>query len=223
MVVSMKEGEITDEVRVGLVARGQSIEEDSFRIIEQEVGNHGFSPDEWLIVRRVIHTTGDLEYAEIIKLSSHAVKAGIRALKGGASIFTDTRMVEVGLSPWRLEWFGNKVITPIRDPLSQQKAELWGTTRTAAAFRMVAEKLNGAIVAIGNAPTALIEVLRLIEEGLRPALIIGVPVGFVQAFESKELLANQKVVPYITTLSRKGGSAVAVAILHGLMECARSA
>ena len=220
--MDLKNMEKTRELRVALVSEGRFIEEESFAIIEKEAKIDGYSDQEWTIVRRVIHTTGDFDYANIVKFSSDAVESGINALLKGASIFTDTRMIAVGLSPWRLEWFGSSVETPIRNHETQYLAEEWKTTRSAAAFRIVADRLNNSIVAIGNAPTALLEVVRLIEEdGIRPALVIGVPVGFVQAAESKELLMSVKKVPHIVSVGTKGGSTVAVAILHGLMECAR--
>ena len=220
--MDLKNMEKTRELRVALVSEGKSIEEESFAIIEKEAKIDGYSDQEWTIVRRVIHTTGDFDYANIVKFSRDAVESGINALLKGASIFTDTRMIAVGLSPWRSEWFGSSVETPIRNHETQYLAEEWKTTRSAAAFRIVADRLNNSIVAIGNAPTALLEVVRLIEEdGIRPALVIGVPVGFVQAAESKELLMSVKKVPHIVSVGTKGGSTVAVAILHGLMECAR--
>ncbi len=209
--------------RPGLVRAGHEIEVESFRIIDSEIGAHDFSPDQWSVVRRIIHTTGDFDYASRVRFHPLAIEAGIRALQKGASIFTDTRMVRVGLSPWRLEWFGNNVSTPVVQKESQQWAEAMGSTRSVAAFRHCSTQLEGAIVAIGNAPTALIEVIRLIvEDGVRPALVIGAPVGFVQAAESKEMLLNVDGQPFITVRGRKGGSAVAVAILHALLEWAKS-
>jgi precorrin-8X/cobalt-precorrin-8 methylmutase len=133
-------------------------------------------------------------------------------------------MIQVGLSPWRIDWFGSQVVTPVLEPESQRWAEELGTTRSVAAFRHVGPQLGGQIVAVGNAPTALLEVVRLVEEdGLRPALVIGVPVGFVQAAESKEALHRLQTIPSITVSGRKGGSTVAVAILHALLEWTRYA
>lgn len=209
--------------RSGLVDAGRAIEEESFRIIEEEIGDHGFPPSEWQIVRRVIHTTGDFEYADLLRFHPRAVSAGVQAIKGGAAIVTDTRMIQVGLSPWRLGWFGNEVSTPSVDPETHQWAQAMGTTRAVAAFRRALPRMPGSVIAIGNSPTALLETLRLIaEEGLRPALVIGAPVGFVQAAESKASLLNCDDQPFITILGRKGGSAVTVAILHALLELARS-
>jgi precorrin-8X/cobalt-precorrin-8 methylmutase len=209
--------------RTGLVQAGRRIEEESFRIIDAEMGDHSFTPEQWQVVRRVIHTTGDFDYGNWIRFHPRAVAAGVDALSRGVEIFTDTRMIQVGLSPWRLEWFGNSVVTPATQAESQEWAEQSGTTRSVAAFRHYAARFNGAILAIGNAPTALLEVSRLIrEEGIRPALVIGVPVGFVQAAESKEVLWQMDGQPAITILGRKGGSSVAVAILHALLEWAKT-
>ena len=180
-----------------------------------------FPLDQWQIIRRVIHTTGDFDYAQRIRFTPDAVSCGIEALRSGACIYADTRMIRAGLSPWRLEWHGNEVICPAESEQSRELAEKTGVTRTLAAFRDCAAGLDGAVIAIGNAPTALLEVTRLIEEdGVRPALVIGVPVGFVQAEESKNALWNVVNQPSITVLGRKGGSSVAVAIIHALLELA---
>jgi precorrin-8X/cobalt-precorrin-8 methylmutase len=209
--------------RPGLVAAGREIEDESFRIIDAEMRGHAFAPDAWQVVRRVIHTTGDTDYARGIRLHPLAISRGIEALRRGAPIFTDTRMIRVGLSPWRLAWFGNGVETPASDPKSQEWAKAEGTTRSVAAFRRFAERFEGAVVAVGNAPTALLETLRLVrEESLHPALVIGVPVGFVQAAESKVALLEMEALPSISVEGRKGGSSVAVAILHALLELAKN-
>lgn len=209
--------------RPGLVLAGKEIEARSFGIIDAEMGPHDFPAAEWQILRRVIHTTGDFDYRNWIRFHPLAVQAGVEALQRGTSIFTDTRMIHTGLSPWRLAWYGCKVVTPSVDSQSQIWAEQAGTTRSVAAFRGFSAQLEGGIIAIGNAPTALLEIIRLIcEEGIRPALVVGVPVGFVQAEESKQRLWELDTQPSITVLGRKGGSTVAVAILHALMEWART-
>lgn len=209
--------------RPGLVDAGRKIEAESFRIIDAEMGNHAFPEDQWQVLRRVIHTTGDFDYANWIRFRSNAISSGVEALRKGAPIFTDTRMIKVGLSPWRLSWFGNDVATPAADPESQGWAEAAGTTRSVAAFRHFSNRFEGSVIAVGNAPTALLETLRLIrEEGIRPALVIGVPVGFVQAEESKDALWRMSEQPAIAILGRKGGSSVAVAILHALLELAKN-
>jgi len=202
-----------------IVPEGKSIEEESFRIIDEEIGSHNFDDIHWPIVRRVIHATGDFEFAKLIYFHPEAVVSCKRALQRGAHIFVDTRMIAAGLSPKRLQKFGVEVKVPVADGETQELAREWGITRSAAAFRRVGRELDKAIVVVGNAPTALIEVVRIIKEGVAfPALVIGVPVGFVQASESKELLRKLSFVPSITVEGRKGGSPVAVAILHGLMD-----
>ncbi|MEN6440215.1 MAG: precorrin-8X methylmutase [Syntrophobacter sp.] len=209
--------------RPGLVQAGRAIEEESFRIIDKEIGEHPFAPGEWQIVRRVIHSTGDFDYARQIRISANAVESGLKALRDGARIYVDTRMIRAGLAPWRLEWFGNDVVTPVESLGSQEAAVKAGITRTQAAFRSCAGSLDDSVIAIGNAPTALREIVRLIEEdGVRPALVIGVPVGFVQAEESKAALWQLESQPSIAVLGRKGGSPVAVAIVHALLELAKT-
>jgi len=208
--------------RPGLVEAGRRIEEESFRIIDAEMGEHGFSEDRWQIVRRVIHTTGDFDYARWIRFHPLAVASAANALRRGCTIFTDTRMIQAGLSSWRLKWFRSEVVTPPVHPESQQWAEKLGVTRSVASFRHYADRFNGSIIAVGNAPTALLETVRLVrKEGIRPALVIGAPVGFVQAAESKEDLWGMTEQPSIVVLGRKGGSSVAVAILHALLEWAK--
>jgi len=209
--------------RPGLVKAGLEIERESFRIIEEEMGQHSFPQDQWRIIRRVIHTTGDFDYAHRIRFTPDAVSCGIEALRNSACIYADTRMIRAGLSPWRLAWHGNEVVCPAESAQSQELAERTGVARTLAAFRNCASGLNGTVIAVGNAPTALLEVIRLIEEdGVRPRLVIGVPVGFVQAEESKSALRNVVNQPSITVLGRKGGSSVAVAIIHALLELAKA-
>ncbi len=205
--------------RRGLVEAGREIERESFRIIDEEMGEHSFPFDQWRIVRRVIHTTGDFDYAQRIRFTPDAVSCGMEALRAGACIYADTRMIRAGLSPWRLEWHGNDVICPAEGEQSRELAEKARVTRTLAAFRSCAAGLDGSVIAVGNAPTALLEVVRMIEEdGVRPALVIGVPVGFVQAEQSKAALVDVVKQPSITVLGRKGGSSVAVAIIHALLE-----
>jgi precorrin-8X/cobalt-precorrin-8 methylmutase len=128
-------------------------------------------------------------------------------------------MIQAGLSTWRLKWHGNEVVCAASNPESLELAQKSGVTRTLAAFRACGHDLDGAVVAVGNAPTALLEVIRMIrEEGVRPGLLIGVPVGFVQAEESKNELMGVAQQPSISVLGRKGGSSVAVAIIHALLE-----
>lgn len=216
-----KEGLLERKDLRDIVPQGYSIEEESFRIIDEEVGFHGFDEFQWQIVRRVIHATGDFEFAKLMHFHPDAIIAGKEALARKAPIFVDTRMIAAGLSPSRLERLGVEVRVPVTDPDSYVLAKELGITRSMAAFRRIEGEIDGAIVAVGNAPTALLEVIRIINEGkAHPSLVIGVPVGFVQAAESKELLRNIRTIPSITVEGRKGGSPVAVAILHALMDVA---
>ncbi|MCX7823844.1 MAG: precorrin-8X methylmutase [Syntrophobacterales bacterium] len=204
-----------------IVPAGLSIEEESFKIIDREIKDHNFDELQWMVVRRVIHSTGDLEFSKLIHFHQNAIEAGVEVIKRGGPIFVDTRMIAVGLSPSRLKRFGIEVKVPVTNSESRELAERLNITRSAAAFRLMAKDLNGALVAIGNAPTALMEVIRIMrDKEAFPSLVIGVPVGFVQAAESKELLRNMSFVPSITVEGRKGGSPVAISILHAIIDIA---
>lgn len=196
------------------------ITRESFRIIQHEMKPHTFSPEQHAVVMRIIHATADFDFQDIIRFHPDALGEGIAAFRRNAPITVDVRMVAVGVSRSILATLGDSLICEIGNPDVATMAKDLGITRSAAAMRYSTEYLNGGIVAIGNAPTALFEVLRLIEEeGIRPALLIGVPVGFVNTVESKAALL-QVDVPYITTVGRKGGSTVAVAILNALLRLA---
>ncbi len=192
------------------------IEKESFRIIGEELDEGGLSPAELPVIKRVIHSTADFEFRDILRFTPNAVRAGAGAIRGGCNIITDVRMVEAGITPGRLIPFGARVWCFLSDADVVRDSELKGITRTAASMRKAAACMAGGIVAIGNAPTALTELLRLIREGAPPpALIVGVPVGFVGAVEAKEEL-KASGVEHITTEGRKGGSTVAVAIVNAL-------
>lgn len=170
------------------------------------------------VYSRIIHAAGDPDYATIIKVHPEAIAAGIAALKAGCNIFCDVEMVRTGINKRRLAQFGGQAFCLVADETVAQEAKAAGITRSMAAMRKFGTQLNGAIVAIGNAPTALFEVLKMIkEENIKPALIIGVPVGFVGAAESKELLHTTAPVPYITVLGNKGGSPIAAASVNAVM------
>ncbi|MBI5493123.1 MAG: precorrin-8X methylmutase [Deltaproteobacteria bacterium] len=200
------------------------IEEESFRIIGGELDERGISPIELPIVKRVIHTTADFEFRELLRFSPGAVEAGIEAIRAGRPVITDVRMVEAGVMKYRLDPFGAKVYCFSSDKDVELTARMENITKTAASMRKAVRLLNGSVVAIGNAPTALFELLRLIRAGApRPALIIGVPVGFVGAAEAKEELMKSGL-EFIASSGRKGGSTVAVAIVNALaIEAANAA
>ena len=174
-----------------LTAAGRAIEHDSFAIIDSEAGPHDYSAEQWPLVRRMIHANADFEFNGLTAFHSDAMQAGLRAvLKGGTPVVADVEMICVGLSRPRLAHFGMATHHYISDPDVIAQAHAEGTTRAVQAMRKAQRQgtLDGAIVGIGNAPTALIEVIRLIrEEGVKPALIVGMPVGFVSAAESKDL------------------------------------
>ncbi len=196
----------------------EEIETESFRIIDEEAGEHGWPDAEWQVVRRAIHTSADFEYARSTVFSENAVEKGIAALKGGYGIVTDTNMALSGISKVRLVKFGNKVSCHVADPDVAELAKSEGITRSIAAMRKAIADPNNRIFVIGNAPTALFELLRLTAAGkANPALIIGLPVGFVGAEESKIDLAKTELpIPFITNMGRKGGSNVAAAMVNAL-------
>lgn len=205
-----------------MTSKGRRIEEESFFIIDQEAGNHGLPPDQWAITRRVIHATGDFDFVHTMQFHPAAIKRGIEALKAGAHIIVDVKMIEAGLNAKRLATFGCQVHCFIDDEDVIADAKAKNSTRAAQAMRKAARLglLSGAIVAVGNAPTALIEIMAMPQTNQgHPALVLGVPVGFVSAVESKDALLGTDI-PYIVAKGRKGGSTIAVSILHALMALA---
>jgi precorrin-8X/cobalt-precorrin-8 methylmutase len=202
-----------------MTALGRRIEEGSFAIVDAEAGDHGFPPEEWQVVRRVIHATADFEFTSLMRFHPHAIRAGVAALKGGCSILVDVKMIDVGLNADRLAAYGCDTHCFISDEDVIREAKETQQTRAAIAMQkaMRLGLLDGAVVAIGNAPTALLEIARLVHDAsARPALVVGVPVGFVSAAESKEKIAELDV-PWIVARGRKGGSTIAVAIIHALL------
>lgn len=198
---------------------GRNIEDSSFAIIDAEAGAHEFDAQQWQVVRRVIHATADFEFKTLMRLSPDAVDSGIRALVGGCPVVCDVKMIIAGLNEERLKSYGCQTHCFISDEEVIAEAKARNSTRAIEAMRKAHRNglVDGAVVAIGNAPTALLELCRLVkEEGAKPALVVGVPVGFVSAAESKEL-ALATPAPYIVARGRKGGSTIAVAILHALL------
>jgi precorrin-8X/cobalt-precorrin-8 methylmutase len=208
-----------------LTQAGQQIEHDSFAIVDREAGSHAYSDGQWQIVRRMIHATADFEFNGLTAFSDNAVEAGIQAILDGAPIVADVEMICVGLSQPRLKHFGIRSHQFIADDDVIEAAKQINSTRAVQAMRKARRLglLDGGIVAVGNAPTALLEVVRMInEEGVKPALIVGMPVGFVSAAESKDALSRLQDVPWIITRGRKGGSTLVVAALHALLSQAES-
>ncbi len=206
--------------------RPEEIEAESFRIIEAEVGPHAWSAAEWPVVRRVIHTSADFDYARTMVFSPGAVACGIAAIRKGRGIVTDTAMALAGIAKPRLQKFGITASCFVTDPEVVREAGALGTTRSCLAMRKGAAHAGNGIFVIGNAPTALFELVRLIrEEQVRPDLIVALPVGFVGAAESKEQLisASELETPFIASRGRKGGSNVAAAVMNALLILAEQA
>lgn len=203
---------------MNIIWNPREIENRSMEIIESYLDGYEFGPVEKQIVKRVIHTTGDPDIVKYLRFHPRAIEAGLSALEGGAHVFTDVNMLKSGINAARLESYGGQVLCSISEPATIANSKAWEITRAAAAMRQFGPRLNGAIVAIGNAPTALFEVLDLVEQGIcRPALVVGTPVGFVGAAESKEMLVGQDLIPYISLLGTRGGSPITVSIVNALL------
>lgn len=187
-------------------------------IIEKNVPSLALLPArEQSIVKRIIHTTGDFNIAPLVKIHPQAVERGLAAIHRGCTIFTDVNMVLAGLNNKKLTEFGVQAICRIADPSVAAEATRTGQTRAMVTMRQ-AGALQGDIVVIGNAPTALFTLCAMIEQGeADPALVIGTPVGFVGASESKELLVSLNKVPYITVQGTRGGSTIAASIVNALL------
>lgn len=193
------------------------IERRSFEIISAELGDRAFDPLEEPVIKRCIHTSADFEYADSLVFSEGAVERGLEALRDGADIVTDTQMAKAGINRKRLAAFGGEVYNFISDEDVAAEAARRGCTRSAVCMEKAAGLGGKLIFAIGNAPTALIRICELIREGkLHPELVIGVPVGFVNVVQSKELLL-QTEVPSIAARGRKGGSNIAACIVNALL------
>ena len=200
------------------------IEQRSFEIITELLRDRVLDPENELVIKRVIHTTADFDYADNLTFSDHAVRKGIAALKSGCDIVTDTQMAKAGINKTILASLGGEVHCFMSDPDVAQEARSRGVTRAFVSMEKAAALEKPCIFAIGNAPTALLSLEQLMEEGkAAPALIIGVPVGFVNVVESKERLfavCEKHDVPAIVAMGRKGGSNVAAAICNALIYSA---
>ena len=203
--------------------KGQEIEDESMQIIESEIGSHPYNEMEWPIVRRIIHSTADFDFARENKLLFHkdAISNGINALKNGCSIVADVNGVIGLMNKQNPKDFGNNMICNISDPSLMESAKKVGKTRAQMSMRVAEKEIDGGIVVVGNAPTALLEVMEMFREGLvKPALVVGMPVGFVSAVESKDELSKTEI-PFITNIGRKGGSPCASAIINALYKLLR--
>ena len=206
---------------------GEEIENESFRIIDQEAPVHDFSPEEWQIVRRIIHTTADFSVIEMIRFSPDSISSAVHALRSGRPLYADSNMIRSGLSIGRLRtaWpnYGpHSIMCYVSDPEVAREAHQTGLPRSLYAVRKARVALHAGIAIFGNAPIGLLELNRLIiEEGIRPSLVVGMPVGFVHVVESKQELETLDV-PYILLSGRRGGSPLAVSIIHALCSIATS-
>jgi precorrin-8X/cobalt-precorrin-8 methylmutase len=215
----MKEMNENPDTR-SMSSKSFDIEKNSFDIIEDEIGKHTYNKEfEWEIVRRVIHATADFDFAGKQKLvfNHDAVLSGFQAIENKGNIITDVEMVRAGISKNSLSKLNLKCICNISDGNIICEAKRLNKTRAEMAMRNLVQEMQGGIIVIGNAPTALHEVIRMVNEKLTiPSLVIGVPVGFVSAVESKIELSKTGI-PHITNIGRKGGSSVASSIINALM------
>ena len=193
------------------------IEKRSMEIISETLGSRVLDPENEAVIKRVIHSTADFDFADTLTFSEHAVTKGIEALRSGCDIVTDTQMAKAGINKRILASLGGEVHCFMSDPDVAEEAKARGITRAAVSMEKAAKLAKPCIYAIGNAPTALFALRELIDSGqLNAALIIAVPVGFVNVVESKELIIASSV-PYIAARGRKGGSPVAAAICNAML------
>ena len=200
------------------IKQPMDIENKSMEIIAPHLAGLNLNEAETKVYSRMIHASGDVDYAQVIRLHPKAIEATQEALKRGANIYTDVEMVRTGINKKAFGRYGGKIECRVADPEIAEIAKREGITRSMAAMRTFGKELSSSIIAIGNAPTALFEVLRLAkEENILPAVIIGIPVGFVGAADSKKLLAENTLVPYVTVEGTKGGSPIAASVVNAIM------
>lgn len=199
-----------------LTVQPQEIEGKSFAMITEELGEHPFTSEQYPVVQRVIHASADFELGRSMVFHPKAIEAGIAAIRAGQPVVADVQMIQAGLSKDRIRQFGGDVHVYISDPDVMEEAKRLNTTRAIISMRKAIQAGEGGIYAIGNAPTALLELIRLVKEGAaKPGLVIGMPVGFVSAAESKDELRKLDI-PFITNIGRKGGSTIVVAALNAI-------
>ncbi len=204
---------------------GGAIEERSFEIIDEEIGEHRFSDREWDVARRMIHTVGDFAIADTLRFSENAIDAGIAALRACSTIYTDSNMIRTGLSTARLksacsDYEPDRIVCYVADPKVVGAAEHASQPRSLFAVKKAKPALHGGIAVFGNAPVGLLELNRMIiEDDVRPALVVAMPVGFVHVTESKEELMSLEI-PFIALEGRRGGSPLAVSVIHALCALA---
>lgn len=202
------------------IMRPDEIEKKSFEIISRKLKFMGVTAEgaSGAVLKRIIHTTADFDYVENLRFSQNAAEIGVEIFRKGCRIVTDTNMALSGVSKAALAKSGSEIFSYIADPQVVEKAKSQGVTRACIAMEKAAEYKGNLVIAVGNAPTALIKLCELMQEGkIKPSLIIGVPVGFVNVVESKEMVIAGKYEPYIIALGNKGGSNVAAAIINALL------
>lgn len=204
----------------------ERIEEKSFEAIDEEARNYSFSKRQWVVVRRIIHTTADFSLMDNVKFSPHAIDAAIDALGRGCAIYTDSNMIRSGISTVRLksvfaDYSREKIFCHVADEDVAEEAKKAGLPRSLFAVRKAKEILNGGIAVFGNSPVALMELSRMVMEGeVKPAMVVAMPVGFIHVVESKEEFMSLDV-PYIAVSGRRGGSTLAVSVINSLCNMAR--
>lgn len=199
-----------------LTVQPQEIEGKSFEMITEELGEHPFTAEQYPVVQRVIHASADFELGRSMVFHPKAIEAGVAAIRAGQQVVADVQMIQAGLSKDRIRQFGGDVHVYISDPDVMEEAKRLNTTRAIISMRKAIQAGEGGIYAIGNAPTALLELIRLVKEGAaKPGLVIGMPVGFVSAAESKDE-PRKLDIPFITNIGRKGGSTIVVAALNAI-------
>ncbi len=200
---------------------GEKIEQMSMDTIDREAGDHGFSPDKWAVIRRMIHASADFDIIPLIKFNNNPIEAGMEAIKKGAPIITDSTMLKSGISRARLKkinraYEGENIFCNVADKKVGELAKEHSLPRSVFNVRSLKDKVDGGIICVGNAPTALWEVMRLMkEENIKPALIFAMPVGFINVVESKEMLKDFDV-PYIMMEGRRGGTTFVVAAINAI-------
>ena len=196
----------------------EEIERLSFQLIDDEAGEHGFPEEQWQIVRRMIHTSADFEYLRTVRFHPEALHNGLQAIRSGAEIITDTNMALAGINTTKLKAFGSKTSCLISEPKVAAVALQTGKTRASAAVDAARDRINGCLYVVGNAPTALLRLLEVVrEDDVLPALVVGFPVGFVNAAESKDELMRSHL-PSISNQGRKGGSNIAASVINALVK-----
>lgn len=203
---------------MNFIKNPKAIEENSMEMIYPFIKDLDLTAEEITVYSRMIHAAGDVDYGHLIQTSKGAVAAGIEALRRGCNIYCDVTMVQTGINKRALSVLGGQVFCRIADPDVAKRAKEHNVSRSMEAMHSFGRDLNGSIIAVGNAPTALFEAIRMTkEEGITPALIVGIPVGFVGAAESKEVLIKESTVPYITVRGTKGGSPIVASVINALL------